>query len=215
MTISIKLLDSEKQIEGMILSALSDQFNSAIRNNAYKITEEIKSLIPSWINSQPEINALLSRELVGQFGITISPQSIVNSIIDSVINSISISVKTYNNKLKGGGLEISIQPDNFINLLGLPQGHSIYQATNFAPGGDLHWLEWMLIRGDEIIVVGYEYNPRTGIGRTGLGNMISGKGFRVPPQYSGTEKNNFITRALSGSTQEKEITKVFKKVLDT
>jgi capsid portal protein len=43
--------------------------------------------------------------------------------------------------------------------------------------------------------------------------MTPGGAFRVPPQYSGTDDNNFITRALSGTTQEQQITRVFNKIL--
>lgn len=208
MSISLKLLESESEIEKRINEALARQINDTLSRNTNKFFTEIQSLIPKWINDQPEISALLSNELVGQFGITLSPQSIVQSIIDSVSNSMSISIKKYNSKFQNGGLDINIQPDNLANLLGLSEGHTIYS------GGDLHWLQWMLMRGDEMIVVGYEYNPKTGLGRTKLGNMIQGRGFRVPPQYSGTESNNFITRALSGPTVESDITKIFKNILD-
>jgi hypothetical protein len=145
--------------------------------------------------------------LIGQFGITISAASIINAIINSVISSTSISVVPYNNKLKGGGIEVNIQPNNFANLLNLPQGHSVYKD------GDLHWLDWLLNRGDEIIVVGYEYNPQAGLGRSKLGNMKEGGSFRVPPQFSGTDNNNFITRALTGAEQEKQIVKIFENIL--
>jgi hypothetical protein len=212
MSITLKLLESNAQIESNILSSISQQFNSSMKSNQSKILSEIKSLIPSWILSQPEIQSLSSNDpssLVGQFGITISPNSIIDAIISSVTNSVSISISPYNNKLMGGGIEVKIQPDDFVNLLNLPQGHSIYL------GGDLHWLNWLLKRGDEMIVVGYQYNPQTGLGRSKLGNMKSGGTFRVPPQFAGTEKNNFITRALIGSQQEKEIVKIFEKILST
>jgi hypothetical protein len=91
--------------------------------------------------------------------------------------------------------------------LSLPEGHTIYED------GDLHWLQWMLIRGDETIIVGYEYNPQTGLGRSKLGNMKKGNSFRVPPQYAGTSDNNFITRALIGQQQNDDITNLVKKVL--
>lgn len=207
MSLSIELLDSVSSIEGKINAAMAEEINKTLSRNLSKITQDIQALIPKWINQQPEINAILSRELVGAFGTLLSPQSIVNAIIDSVSSSMSVSLKRYNNKLSGGGLDINIQPDNFANLLGLSEGHTIYS------GGDLHWLEWMLLRGDEIIVVGYEYNPKSGIGRTRLGNMVSGRGFRVPPQYSGTIDNNFITRALIGQTQSNDITKIIKDIL--
>jgi hypothetical protein len=212
MTITLKLLESVDQIENNILSALATQFNSSMKSNASKILNSIKLLIPSWISNQPEMQSLLSgntQSLVGQFGITISPSTIVNTIITSIVNSCSVSIVPYNNKLKNGGIEINIQPDDFSNLLSLPQGHSVYRD------GDLHWLDWLLNKGDQVIIVGYEYNPQTGLGRSKLGNMKSGGSFRVPPEFSGTSYNNFVTRSLVGSSQEKEIASILQKILGT
>lgn len=210
MSITLKLLESVDQIENNILSALATQFNSSMKSNKSRILDSIKILIPPWILNQPEMQSFLSggtNSLVGQFGITTNPSSIVNTIISSIVNSTTISIVPYNNKLKGGGIEINIQPDNFSNLLNLPQGHSVYYD------GDLHWLDWLLNRGDQIIVVGYEYNPQTGLGRSKLGNMKTGGSFRVPPEFSGTQENNFVTRALIGGSQEKEIAKILEKIL--
>lgn len=207
MSLSLKLVETEAEIEKNINEALSIQINNVLIKNQSNIINQISALIPNWISNQPEIQAILSGTLIGAFGSTISPDNIVNAIINAVSQSISIQFKKYNKNLTGGGFDLQVQLDDFANLLSLPQGHTIYDS------GDLHWLEWMLLRGDEIIVVGYEYNPKTGIGRTGLGNMVPGKGFRVPPQYSGTRDNNFITRALIGPQQEKDITKIFQKVL--
>jgi hypothetical protein len=43
--------------------------------------------------------------------------------------------------------------------------------------------------------------------------MVKQGSFRVPPEFSGTKDNNFITRALVGSEQEKEVTDIFIKYL--
>lgn len=207
MSISIKLIDTEADIEKRINEAVSIQINELLIKNKSNIINQVISLIPKWINNQPEIQAILSGGLVGPFGFTTSPTSVVSAIINAISQSISIQFKKYNKNLTGGGFDLQIQQNDFANLLTLPQGYTTYSGVN------LHWLEWMLLRGDEIIVVGYEYNPKTGIGRTGLGNMVPGNGFRVPPQYSGTKDNNFITRALIGPEQEKDITKIFQKIL--
>jgi hypothetical protein len=112
----------------------------------------------------------------------------------------------FDNKLKGG-IEVNFQPSNFVNLLSLSEGHIVFN------GGDLHWLDWLLKRGDNIIVVNYQYNPESGLGRSGLGNMIPGGAFRIPPEYSGTDDDNFVTRALIGTQQEKQISKIFQDIL--
>ena len=62
-------------------------------------------------------------------------------------------------------------------------------------------------------MVNYQYNPQTGLGRSGLGNMKPGGAFRVPPQFSGTVENNFITRAFVGDYQEGQIINIIQKVL--
>jgi hypothetical protein len=209
MTLSIKIIDTEKEIAKNINIGISEYINNKITQQLSFMTKEIIGVIPSWVSVQPEILSLLSQDemsLAGQFGIAGDTDGIVNSIVSSIANSISIKFVKFNNNLKGG-LEFYIQPDNFSNLLGLPQGHVIYS------GGDLHWLDWLLIRGDQIIISNYQYNPSTGLGRSGLGNMIGGNSFRVPPAFAGTKNNNFVTRALNGPDQEKYFANLFQKAL--
>jgi hypothetical protein len=208
MTISLKLLETKIEIEKKINAAIAGQINSTLSKNISKIHNELVSqYIPSWIRSQPEIQCIINGELSGPFGITMSTTSIANAISDAITQSAKVSFTKYNNNLTGGMLEITIQPINFANVLSLPEGHTVYEK------GDLHWLEWMIMRGDQTIIVGYEYNPKTGLGRSRLGNMIPGKSFRVPPQYSGSPDNNFITRSLIGQQQNNDIAKLIKKVL--
>lgn len=209
MTLSIVITDSDKTIEQNINAAIADAVNDRLSRNLKTLTNSVKALIPAWILAQPEIVSLQSSDpfsLAGQFGIKESVSSIVTNIIQSVVDSTDIKFVKYSKNLKGG-LELGFQPSNFNNLLSLPEGHVRYQ------GGDLHWLDWLLKRGDNIIVVNYQYNPQTGLGRSGLGNMIGGGSFRVPPQFSGTESDNFITRSFIGSTQEQQISDIIQKAL--
>lgn len=209
MSIGLQITDSIKTIEKNINKAVADLANDIITKNIGKITQSVKNLIPAWITSQPEIQSLLSSDpssLAGQFGIPGGTQSIVNSIVHSVMNSTEVKFVKYTANLTGG-LELGFQPSNFANLLSLPDGHTTYS------GGDLHWLDWLLKRGDTTIIANFQYNPRTGLGRSGLGNMISGGFFRIPPQFSGTDSNNFITRAFIGVNQEKQIMSILEKVL--
>lgn len=208
--ITLKLTDTIDVIQGNVNTALSSLLNKYIKHNLSKVLLDCKNLVAPWITNQPEIQSLISSNidsLAGQFGIRPgSKTDIVNAIIQSVENSIIIKFIPFSPSFKGG-IEVSFQPSNFVNLLNLSQGHVIYK------GGDLHWMDWLLMRGDGIIVVNYEYNAQSGLGRSRLGNMREGGSFRVPPQYSGTDSDNFITRALIGKTQEQEITQIFKLLL--
>lgn len=210
--LTIKLLDSGKEIEDKIKSAFIEEVNSRIQNNLTTLLEKSKNLAEQWVSSQPELISLSSKtigSLKGQFGIPDGQDLLATlDIISAVRESISIKFVKYKAPLNLGGLQINFQPSNFTNLLGLDSGHVLYF------GGDLHWLSWLLTEGNRIIIVGYYYDPETGIGRSGLGVMNEGGFFRVPTVFSGTTQNNFITRALIGRQQELAISNIFKSILE-
>lgn len=201
----IKILDSISSIEKKVNLALSEEINKEVRKNLLKIKPEVQSFVANSIINQPEMTSLVGGYLRGAFGL-ISPDAALSNIVSSVKNSVYVDFKKYDDKLRGG-ITINVQPSDFSNLLNLPEGHVFYSK------GDLHWLRWLLEYGDTIIVVNYEYNPETGLGRSSLGNMIEGTGFRVPPEFSGTLTNNFITRSLTGPEEEKQIYNILKRVL--
>lgn len=209
MSFSIKITDSIDTISNNINSVIAEYINKLLTSKQNTLLSSSRNLVYNWISSQPEILSLKSSDplsLVGLFGIPKGSNDIANTIVSSIVNSINIKFVPYTKNLKGG-LELNFQPANFSNLLSLPEGHTKIE------NGDLHWLDWLLKRGDQIIIVNYQYNPSTGLGRSGLGNMIAGGSFRIPPQFSGTEDNNFITRALVGPNQEQQITKLFNDIL--
>jgi hypothetical protein len=208
--ITLKILDSEATIEKNVNAAIAEEVNGRVFRNQQKLLQKCKSLVSGWITSQPEILSLQSNDimsLAGQFGLYPGQENnAITTIINSVESSITVKFTKFTPKLVGG-VEVNFQPNNFLNLLNLPQG-----IVNYGKG-TLHWLDWLLTKGDSIIVVSYQYNPTTGLGRSGLGNMIGGGSFRVPPQFSGTKDNNFITRALVGPQQEQQIANIFKEIL--
>lgn len=209
MSISLTITDPIATIEKSINQGIANYINQKISNNQNAIANGVRSLVPGWILSQPEIISLTSADpnsLAGYFGIAGDTNQIASNIASSVANSLIFKFTPFNSNLNGG-FEIYIQPEDFTNLLGLTEGHTVYG------GGDLHWLDWLLTRGDEIIISNYQYNPQTGLGRSGMGSMVSGGMFRVPPQFSGTIKDNFVTRALTGMEQDKAITQIFDNYL--
>lgn len=206
--ISIKLIDDVETISKKINSISASYINNKIKTQKQNIKNKVKNLASSWIYSQDEMFALSNGMLSGPFGISPGDERAAFSAIhNAIISAIDVDIVPFNNSLTSGGVKIYFQPADFINLLSLPEGHSIYER------GDLHWLQWLLQRGDEMIVTNYEYNPKAGVGRSGLGNMKAGGFFRVPPQYSGTEENNFVTRALIGKPQEEAIASILKETL--
>jgi len=186
--ITLKLVDPVSKIESDINKAIAETLNKKIKQNYYEASEQVKRLVASAVISQPEIESLVSGYLRGAFGIPIGVNPI-EGLEESISNSISVSLKKFDNRLNGG-LEIYIQPTSFRNILNLPNSSIVYEK------GEINWMDWLLLRGDAAIIVGYQYTPKYGIGRSRMGYMEGGRFFRVPPEFSGYAENNFITRAL-------------------
>jgi len=196
----IRLVDSINLISSKINKACSEELNAILPGKKYRIMSIAKRLASNWIISQPEMDSLSGGFLSGAFGLYSGTEAqAVNSIKNSVEQSIEVNVNTVSNSLHKGGITINFQPSTFTNLLSLSEGHVSYS------GGDLHWLQWLLEQGDAMIIVNYRYYPESGMGRSNKGFMKKTGTFRVPPQFSGTVDNNFITRALTGPVQQKEL----------
>jgi len=207
--LSIKLLESDRTIKSKIHKAIKEEINKLINRNKDSVVRDLRDSIGVWIRVQPEISSLLADgqfdSLNAQFGLPVgSASAAVNQIVNSTLSSLRVNVKPLNDKLKGG-IEFNFQNTDYMNLLGLGVGHIRTEL-----GADLHWLDWLLIQGDTTIVKGYEYSPGNK-GRSMGGYMNTGNAWRVPPEYSGTKDNNFITRAFVN--RDAEIENILKRLL--
>jgi len=188
----IKLTQTINEISSKINKAIAEDFSRTIRNNKQRIESSCKNLASDSISSQPEMLALKSGNLSGEFGLYPgSESSAASAIASAVSSSVEVKIKNINSSLSNIPLTIYFQPSTFTNLLSLDQGHVKYR------GGDLHWLNWLISLGDSVIVSGYQYEPSSGRGRSNLGYMSSGGYFKVPSEFSGTMDDNFVTRALT------------------
>jgi len=204
-TLSIELLDSNKEIEEKVNAAIINILNKEISKGSKSAEQDLLDLIFEWIREQPEIDSLraegVQNSLNATFGLLPGQaNAAINHIIKAVVGSIVINIKKFDKNYKGG-INFYIQPEDFNNLLALNSGY--IQNTDQA----LPWLDWLLLKGDSVIIVGYTYIPTRG-GRSGGGIMGAGSSWRVDPRFSGTANNNFITRALYG--REREIQKIFE-----
>ena len=210
MTIRVELKNPKTQIE-KISSAITEYLNRKLRKNYVRVVNSLRQKIPFWIRQQPEIQSLLlegvPEELNALFGLLPGDASkAVDDIIGAIKDSTAINISKIDRKYTGG-IEFGFQSLNFVNLLGLRSGF-----VQTEKGETLHWLDWLLTRGDSIIVVDYSYEPKLGLGRSGGGIMVKGGAFRVPPEYSGMVDSNFITRALSG--REAEIAPILQRLFE-
>ena len=210
MTISLELIESLSTIEANIYKSLAAELNKRIKSKARRMSSILKHYVKIWVMESKEINSLLHQgvpsSLNAAFGLTPgTPAAAVDAIASAVSGAITIQFKPISQKLTGS-VTFHFQPTDFAELLGLPQGHQLTEMDT-----DLHWLEWLLLKGDLVVVKGYLYQPSNS-GRSGGGTMDIGGMFRVPPQFAGTADDNFITRAFLG--RDKELARILTRFLE-
>lgn len=195
MKLSLKVLESESEISKLIVEQIKTIVDTAISKSLPSIKKEIIELISEALRNQPEYSSLMSGKLKAEFGIPDSSR--VNSIIDALVNSTNIDkkpIKYSTQGLNGGFTLTMIKSDDFNGLIYTDLG-SVMDDKGYS----LPWLEWLLLGGNETIVkdytVRYVNSPRS---RSGMALMYPSDigGWRVPPEFSGTQEDNWTTRAI-------------------
>lgn len=202
-------VDSFEKIKQAMFRALGIEINKKIKSNSPKFVRAMREAIPRWLEEQPEIASIRSHGIQGslaaQFGIVPGKEGdAIHKIISVLSDSINVIVKPVDDALNGG-VEFEFDSEIFTRLTGTSEGTVVTEK-----GTDLDWLNWLLTKGDTIIITGYHYVPSTD-GRSGGGTMSIGSIWRVPPEFSGTESNNFITRAFEN--REVEIERLLQEIL--
>lgn len=222
--IEIKLgeLNDQEIIKGLneeIAYAYDLEFDRLVKKIKPRLESLIRSNIEGVIKNSFEYLALMpGGKLYGQIG---NPK--INSDVDTIIDFIKnyVNVEMIFNVEQGarvdiiGNLAITILPD-YATLIS-------HHAAKFTTekGQVLPWLRWLLLEGETNIVIGYYYVENTdrrksisSFSRTGTGIMrkrgepksfkrhwsqpYSPKNWSVPPEFAGTENDNWFTRAFKG-----------------
>lgn len=195
MNITLKILESDKQIAQSILGELSRQISDSFNKSSKNILIKIKDLLKLVIVSQPEYASLKNGSLRLELGIPDS--SVVDNIVSSMINSTQIKIKPIKisgNKLSGGFTITFLDDVQLENIINSSDG-----MVNDPKGYSLPWLKWLLSEGVKPIVKGYSvrFGPNRA-SRTGMAIMVgSSSSWNVPAQFAGNKSNNWITRAVN------------------
>lgn len=212
--ISMELLGNSIDFEKMVMSALSEKMTVAVSKSIPSIKEGLKDIVYRAIEGCVEMDELRGGVLGAEFGLTSSiAGEAVQNIATAVSESIFIVHEKASSKKGVGGLTVNIQPSDFANVLNIKGSVVSYYSKKNKENVNLDWLNWLLTRGDEVIVSKFKFVPEAGRGRTGMGRMKKGGSWRVSPQYAGTEDDNFITRALGSKKLQKKMTSVIHKAI--
>ena len=202
----LDLIESNKEIAQKINQALLPQLNKYINNIHLKLKNTIPDIVVQSIISQPEYTSLISGKLKGEFGLP-DAQTRIGQILNTIKSGADITKTptTIKNNKVSGGIVFKMILSDFQDLLSLGEASFVTEK-----GTKLDWLRWLLIEGDSAIIGDYQFVAGASTySRTGLGIMkeFGGAFWRVPPEFSGSIKNNWITRAIdaASSTIEQQL----------
>ena len=198
--ISLKLQsDFTSYFQTNVMREISKKLDkSALKINA-AVKKRIQDTVREMLILAPEVMDLIGGSLQGQLGVT-NPHGRLTAIVDTWVESIQVSTVVYSGAKKAGPLlaiQVGILRQGYGDVLSLPE--SSYESVGARGVFLIEWLKWLLLEGDKTIV-DYTFLPGNRRGsRTGLGIMvqITGRKWSIPPQFRGTENDNFATRALS------------------
>tara|TARA_Y100000361_G_scaffold151884_1_gene170164 strand:- start:2318 stop:2983 length:666 start_codon:yes stop_codon:yes gene_type:complete len=212
----LEITTSDAEIKKIIMQQIADDLNSNFRAIAEDIDKNIKPIIYNAIHECYELQALRGPYLRGSLGLTSSQATSASQKIAQVVSdSVIVKTKTVTANNLSAGLQVFIQPEDYANVLSISGAVVSYRSRRFKRTIDLPWLDWLLTKGDQILVSGFEFEPGGNLGRSRTGRMVKAPAgsWRVSPEYSGTKGDNFITRAFDRRTQS-QITKIVQKAVD-
>jgi len=193
----IKIVDSVQKIENNILRAFETDFKQSLRAAVPRIQSNVVELVKDKLRVCPEIISIRSGVLKFDFGIG---DDVTEPLIAAIADSVYVYFRNIriNKKATNAILSIYIQRSDFVNII-----QNAYGVTITEKGENIPWLEWLLLGGDAVLLVGY----RVSYGlydesRSGGAIMVPGGFYKIPSEYSGTPADNFITRALENSQEE-------------
>lgn len=210
MKFDITILENNSQIVSAIIHSIRDVINEAIKKSMSKIVDGAKEIISESLRQEPEYGSLMSGKLKADFGIPNS--SVVQRVVDALVNTVTVTdipITANNNGLRGGFILTMMKSDDLSGVI-----HQDIASVSDIKGYTLPWLEWLLLQNNTPIVKNYEvkYGPSP-YSRSGLGIMVPSDGdWRVPPEFAGSQENNWTTRAVDRS--EAQIYKLIQQSIE-
>lgn len=196
--LTVDLLTPGPVIERRLKETIANKINLSTDLAIPKIRTRVGELLEESIRNSHEVKELLDGNLRHQLGATKDEvEATISFLIERLQRSTHIDFKrflVFGGKF-GGYLQVSCFPKTLVDeLIAFPKASFLTKK-----GVQIPWMDWLLTLGDRIIIKKYDIDYlHTRGSRTGGATMkpVKVRGWRVPSSYSGTRRNNFITRAL-------------------
>ena len=202
--ITINIKSSDNVMYRDILRAVRKELISILERSIPDIKKNVYALINTRIYASQEIQSLLDGVLRAEMGL-VRPAPIVDDIVKAIVAGTKVKFNKPRITSVGiaGGLTISILKSDMKEALGVDGASFVSER-----GENVEWLNWLLTRGDDIIIRHYniDFNVHQGdkkkSSRTNEAIMSEGQGWRVNPSFSGILEDNILTRALENIDNE-------------
>lgn len=190
----INILESNDEISQKILKALLPEVTKYFNKAFNQCKKEIITIVSNAIIASPEYQSIMSGKLKYEFGLPDSTSRL--SSILSFWKYLDIQYdkpKIVKNQINSYFTLSMIRAD-YSDVLS--SAAAVFKTEK---GTDLEWLRWLLLFGDKVIIKDYSVeigpNPRSRTGNAVMVGNTKGR-WSVPPEFSGTSQNNWITRAI-------------------
>lgn len=210
--IGLGVAGGARAMEKAILEAIRRHLDAALVAAAPAIQKRFGALCDHLIAGTEEYQSLINGDLRGEFGLA-TPEGDLGAILRAIRDGVVVERIPVRVKGSGltGGLRISMIKSNYQDILGLTQASYVSQPS----GERIDWLDWLLTRGDKIIVNEHHVDFVTGAAerarsRSSMALMRPGSTWRVPSWASGTSSDNFILRAFNVSGVEAEMARILE-----
>jgi len=215
--VSLRLASSPDEIRRLILREAAARLAPAFDRAAPSIRGRVGALARTLIAATPEFKSLVDGDLRAHMGLA-DPESALAPVLDAVAAAVFVEVERprASGVTIAGGISVGVLKSGFDDLIAL-SGSSYVSPPS---GSRIRWLEWLLKAGDRIVIKNYGITFRLDPderrrSRTGEALMFAGgKGWRVPPEHSGTEDDNFLTRAFEAPDVEDRLLRVFREEIE-
>lgn len=203
MAYTIRIVESNSAIESLIMKEIINRLNKRAEKAIPRMKEQLSSLLRRELKKTNFYKECVHGTLRAEFGFIAGHERvIIDGIIDIIADEVQIDFTPFVNTRGiaiSGGYTIYMIDSQFRNAL------DSSLAVTMNKGEKLPWLEWVLKEGDKIIIAGYKIvmgNFPGDKSRSKEAIMVKGgirPFWRVPPQFSGVENANWITKAFKGS----------------
>ena len=203
LSLKFKLVDNQSDISRKILDAIKAEINSVLLSVVFALQQQIRKLLEERITNSDTWKSLENGQLRAEFGLPDDIQTRLQEILDIWLRQIDVDYKmiTGTSTLRGG-ISIGMLETDWNQVLSSSAASIVTKHGMVLP-----WLEWLLTYGDKAIIQDYtvlmKASPQSRSGMAIMAKQVSGQ-WRVPPQFSGTSDNNFITEILENMSKEIE-----------